>query len=83
VAYYERIAEYQFGLAPLAALLTPQFSADLDYVDALATSLGEELNPAIVFEFCMPTGRLTAPIVSGNTVLFSSNRPDLFASPVP
>jgi hypothetical protein len=81
--YYERVAEYEFGLAPIGLLLTPQFAADADYVDEIAISLGDDLSLDRVFDFSMPSGRLTPPIVMGNAVIFSSSRLDLFASPVP
>ena len=81
--HYERVAEYEFGLAPIDALLTPQFSADTDYVDELASLLENDPSPSAVFDFSMPSGRLTPPIISANTVIFSSSRLDLFASPIP
>src|SRR5689334_7040320 len=34
--YYERVAEYEFALAPIDALLTPQFAVDADYINELA-----------------------------------------------
>src|SRR5205823_8180454 len=40
--YYEAVADYQFGIAPIGALLSPQWAVDLDYVDELASHLLSE-----------------------------------------
>lgn len=81
--HYESFADYEFALAPINALLSPQWSADLDYVEELAARLPRELSEEDAFDFCMPEGHITEPIRSGNSVVFSSPRPDLIASPVP
>jgi hypothetical protein len=82
-AHYEAIAEYTFAQAPIESLVTPQWHADLDYIDELA----QRINPGSTLEerlaFAMPEGRILAPIVAGNQVTFTSPRRDLFADPIP
>ena len=81
--YYEAVADYAFGSVPIASLLTPQWHADLDYVDELAATLSAELPPKQQLRFAISEGRIHQPIVSGTTVLFSSARRDLHADPIP
>ncbi len=82
-ANYEAVAEYTFALAPSESLVAPQWFADLDYIDELAN----QINPRSTLEdqltFAMPEGRILAPIVAGNQVIFASPRRDLFADPIP
>jgi len=80
---YERIADYHFGMAPVAGLLSPQWLADLDYVDELAARVPQGMSPADMLHFTMPEGTITEPMIRGNQVLFTSPRPDLNAMPVP
>src|SRR5579864_5028532 len=80
---YERFADYHFGSAPVAGLLSPQWLADLDYVDELAAKVPKGMSPAEMLQFTMPEGTITEPMIRGNQVLFTSPRPDLNAVPVP
>ena len=81
--HYENVADYHFGLVPAAALLAPQWFADLDYVDELAKKLRPEMSVGDLLDFTMPEGFITEPIINGNEVIFSSARADLSASPIP
>jgi hypothetical protein len=80
---YERLADYHFGTVPIAALLTPQWYADLEYVAELAERVRDEMDAADLLAFAMPEGFITEPIVRGNQVVFTSQRLDLNAIPVP
>jgi hypothetical protein len=80
---YERFADYHFGMAPIIGLLTPQWQADLDYVEELATKLTPGMSTADLLHFSMPEGTITEPMIRGNQVVFTSTRPDLNAIPVP
>src|SRR5206468_1472727 len=77
--HYENVADYHFGLVPAAALLAPQWFADLDYVDELAKKLRPEMSVGDLLDFTMPEGFITEPIINGNEVIFSSARADLSA----
>jgi len=59
------------------------FLSLLDYIDELA----QLINPGSTMEerlaFAMPEGRILAPIIAGNQVIFTSPRRDLFADPIP
>jgi hypothetical protein len=81
--YYEAVADYSFMAAPIASLLTPQWNADLDFVDEIACASSREMNIEQQLLFAMSEGKITEPIVTGNQVLFTSPRRDLFAHPVP
>jgi hypothetical protein len=82
-AHYEAIAEYTFALAPIESLVVPQWYADLDYIDELATLINPRSTLEDQLAFTMPEGRILAPIVAGNEVIFASPRRDLFADPIP
>jgi hypothetical protein len=81
--FYESVADYQFGMVPVAALLSPQWHADLDYVDELAGRLADAPDACALVRFAMPEGAITEPIVHGNQVVFTSPRPDLNVANVP
>lgn len=81
--HYEPVGDYSFVLAPVEALLTPQWQADLDYIDELSSALGGELGLEQQLLFAMSEGRITEPIVTGNQVVFTSPRRDLHADPIP
>lgn len=82
-ANYEAIGEYTFALAPIESLVAPQWFADLDYIDELAKGINPRSTLEDQLAFAMPEGRILAPIVAGNQVIFASPRRDLFADPVP
>ena len=80
---YEAIADYQFGLAPIAGLLAPQWIADLDYIDELATQAPQSDDQVGAFEFSFCEGEIAEPVVTANQVVFGSHRRDLHCNPVP
>jgi len=81
--YYEAVADYSFMAAPIASLVTPQWNADLDFVDEIVCASSKEMSIERQLLFAMSEGKITEPIVTGNQVLFTSPRRDLFAHPVP
>lgn len=81
--YYEAAAEYSFRSAPIESLLSPQWYADLDYVDEIASKLPDTMSHEEQIYFAMSEGKITEPIVTGNQVWFTSPRRDLFASQIP
>ncbi len=81
--FYERVADYHFGMAPAEALLSPQWYADLDYVEELASRLEDRMDDASLLHFAMADGSITEPIIRNNQVVFSSRRLDLNANPIP
>lgn len=83
IEHYESLADYSFVLAPVEALLTPQWFADFDYIDELLAGFGTELDLDQQLLFAMSEGKITEPIVAGNQVIFTSPRRDLHADPIP
>ncbi len=81
--YYEVVADYSFMAVPIASLITPQWFADLDFVDEIVSASGKDMDIEQQLLFAMSEGKITEPIVTGNQVLFTSPRRDLFARPVP
>jgi hypothetical protein len=81
--YYEAVADYQFGLAPIRALLSPQWPVDLDYVDELASQLRQPASEEDQLRFALSEGSIHEPIIGGNQVLFTTSRRDLHADHIP
>jgi len=81
--YYEAVDDYQFALVPIGALLAPQWFADLDYINELASGLSESATLDDLIRFAMAEGSITQPIISGNQVIFTSLRPDIHVDPIP
>jgi hypothetical protein len=81
--YYEAVADYQFGIAPIDALLSPQWAVDLDYVDELASQLSEASPDEDQLRFALSEGSIHQPMIAGNQVLFTTSRRDLHADPIP
>jgi len=81
--WYEAVADYDFGLVPIASLLTPQWQVDLDYVDELAAQAPHPEDWSAALAFAMPEGTIGEPVVSQNQVIFSSHRADLFCAQIP
>jgi len=81
--HYEAVADYSFMAAPVGCLLSPQWYADLDFIDEIASQLATEMSADQQLLFAMSEGRVTEPIVTGNQVYFTSPRRDLYAQPVP
>lgn len=81
--HYEAIADYSFMAAPIGCLLSPQWYADLDFIDEIASQLTRDMSLDQQFLFAMSEGRVTEPIVTGNQVYFTSPRRDLYAQPIP
>jgi len=81
--YYEAVADYVFGTAPIESLLAPQWFADLDYIDELAGKLTPDLAADEQLLFALSEGTIHQPIVAGSQVLFTSPRRDLHADQVP
>jgi hypothetical protein len=70
-------------VAPIESLLSPQWYADLDFVDDIISQLTKKMNLEQQLRFAMSEGKITEPIVTGNQVYFTSPRRDLFAHPIP
>ncbi len=81
--HYEVAANYEFVSVDIDSLLSPQWFADLDYIDEIAAKIPNAMSAEDMLRFSMSEGRITQPIVTGNTVHFTSPRRDLFASPIP
>jgi hypothetical protein len=81
--HYESKADFEFVSLPIESLLTPQWRADLEYVDELSATLRPSPDPTSDFEFCFPESDLPDPIVNGNTLIFSSVPPSIAITPVP
>jgi hypothetical protein len=81
--YYEAVDDYQFALVPIHGLLTPQWFADFDYVNELASQVDETSSLEDLLRFTMAEGFVTQPIVNGAQVVFSSVRPDLHVEQIP
>jgi hypothetical protein len=81
--YYEAVDDYQFALLPIQGLLTPQWFADLDYINELSSRFDEPASLETLLRFTMSEGQVADPIICGSQVIFNSLRPDLLAEPVP
>ena len=81
--YYEAVADYQFALVPIDALLAPQWVADLDYIDEMSGELEPDAGLDQQVKFAMAEGMITEPIISGPQVIFASPRRDLHADQIP
>jgi hypothetical protein len=81
--YYEAIDDYQFALVPISALLAPQWFADMDYIKELAGQIPDGASLEELIRFSMAEGTVAEPIICGAQVIFSSNRPNIHAEPVP
>jgi hypothetical protein len=81
--YYEAVDDYHFAVVPINSLLTPQWFADLDYVDEVASQIEENAPLESLIRFTMAEGIITQPIVSGAQVVFASLRPDICADQIP
>lgn len=83
IEHYERFADYRIASAPIESLLAPQWYADMDYIDEIAKDLPDKASVEAQLRFAFSEGKISEPIVSGKTVLFSSPRRDLHVDPVP
>ncbi len=81
--HYEVLANFEFVSVDIESLLSPQWFADLDYIDEIVAKIPNAMSDEDMLRFSMSEGRITQPIVTGNTVHFTSPRRDLFASPIP
>jgi len=81
--YYEAVSDYQFGIAPIDALLSPQWAVDLDYVDELAAQLSGGISDEDQLRFALSEGSIHQPMIAGNQVLFTTSRRDLHADQIP
>lgn len=81
--FYEVLANFVFVSVDIESLMTPQWYADLDYIDEIVAKIPNAMSTEDMLRFSMSEGRITQPIVTGNTVHFTSPRRDLFASPIP
>jgi hypothetical protein len=80
---YEVLADYQFGMAPIAALLAAQWEADMDYVDELGPRLPPSDDERAIFALAFDETKLTDPIVQNSQVVFSTHRRNLANEVVP
>jgi len=81
--YYDAIDDHHFAMVPINALLSPQWFADLDYINELASQISDTASLEDLIRFAMTEGTITEPIISGSQVLFTSLRPDIYADQVP
>ena len=81
--HYEPLADCSFVLVPIESLLSPQWFADTDYIDELGSQLNKGMSMAAQLQFAMSEGKITEPIITGNQVVFTSPRLDLYADPIP
>jgi hypothetical protein len=81
--YYEAVADYQFALVPIDALLAPQWFADVDYIDELSAQIDPDASLDQQVRLAMAEGTITEPIVSGPQIIFTSPRRDLHADQIP
>jgi len=81
--YYESVADYQFALVPMDCLLSPQWYADKDYIAELSSQVPVDATLDQQICFAMAEGSITEPIISGGRVVFTSQRRDLHADPIP
>lgn len=81
--HYESQADYHFCAVPIEALISPQWYADLDYVDELKAKLGTSPSTESAFRFAFVEGQINAPLVTANQVQFTSRGLDLFADTTP
>jgi hypothetical protein len=81
--HYESQADYEFCSVPIEALRSPQWSADLDYVDELKARLGGAPSLEDAFRFAFSEGQINPPLVTANQVQLTSPRLDLFVDPTP
>ncbi|HEV2251992.1 MAG TPA: hypothetical protein VGS06_02240 [Streptosporangiaceae bacterium] len=80
---YAAKGDYEFVSVPIDSLLAPQWQADLQYVDELAQGLAADGRQEDDFDFAFPQGSIAEPMISGNTLLFTSRSNDINISPVP
>jgi hypothetical protein len=80
---YEVLADYQFGLAPIEALLALQWEADIEYVDELANRIPAVNDERAIFAFAFGESDINEPIISNNQIVFSTHRRDLAAEATP
>jgi hypothetical protein len=81
--YYDAIADHSFAMVPIDALLAPQWFADLDFIQELASQLADNASFEELVRFTMAEGTITEPIISGSQVIFTSLRPDIYADQIP
>lgn len=81
--YYEAVADYSFMLAPIESLLSPQWMADLDYIDEISSQLSSGMSLEDQLQFAISEGKITEPIINGNQVVFTSQGRDPHADQIP
>jgi hypothetical protein len=81
--HYQAVADFSFAQVPIESLITPQWWADLDYIEELSDKLGPDPSSEAQMRFAFAEGRINTPIVVGNQVQFTSSRRDLYADQVP
>jgi hypothetical protein len=70
-------------MAPIGQLLTPQWYADADYIDELSSTISPDADLSELLRFAMAEGSIAEPVIAGQSVIFSSQRRDLHANPIP
>ena len=75
--HYEALANFEFVSVDIETLLSPQWFADLDYIDEIAAKIPNAMSTEDMLRFSMSEGKITQPIVTGSTVHFTSPRRDL------
>jgi hypothetical protein len=81
--HYEALADFEFRLAPIESLISPQWQVDLDYINELGQQVKREMTLEEQLLFAMSEGKITEPIVNGRQVAFTSPRLDLYADQIP
>jgi hypothetical protein len=81
--HYEPLGDCSFVLAPIESLMSPQWYADIDYVNELSSQINKTMTITEQLQLAVSEGRITEPIIRGNQVVFSSPRLDLHADQIP
>jgi hypothetical protein len=81
--YYDAIDDHHFAVVPINALLAPQWLADMDYINELASRISQNASLEDLIRFTMAEGTITEPIITGPQVIFTSLRPDIHADQIP
>jgi len=72
-----------FAIVNLGSLMTPQSLADMDYVRDLEGQVPPDGDLAGAVDYAFPVSHIEEPAVIGNTVVFTSVAPNVFANPIP
>src|SRR5262249_52804342 len=60
--HYDRQADYSFASVPIGALLSPQWIADIDYIQEIANTVTRGMSLSELLRFTTSEGSITKPI---------------------